>query len=105
MKQRLGEAASVCDAKGDLLSQFITHSRTQSYAQLQAAACVCVMLNMCNHCGVCGLSEYAAKIDEVFLRDVIMNFIIAGRDTTAVAMTWAVHLIATHPEVEAKVRA
>ena len=34
VKQRLGEAASVCDAKGDLLSQVITHSRTQSYAQL-----------------------------------------------------------------------
>ena len=47
--------------------------------------------------------EHAAKIDEVFLRDVIMNFIIAGRDTTAAAMSWAVHLIATHPEVEAKV--
>ena len=61
------------------------------------------MFNMCNHCGVCGLREHAAKINEVFLRDVIMNFIIAGRDTTAAAMSWAVHLIATHPEVEAKV--
>ena len=58
---------------------------------------------MCNHDGVSVVREHAAKIDEVFLRDVIMNFIIAGRDTTAVAMTWAVHLIATHPEVEAKV--
>ena len=47
--------------------------------------------------------EHASKIDEVFLRDVIMNFMIAGRDTTAAAMSWAVHLIATHPEVEAKV--
>jgi cytochrome P450 len=55
------------------------------------------------HCMCECAREHASKIDEVFLRDVIMNFVLAGRDTTALAMTWAVHLIATHPEVEAKV--
>ena len=43
-------------------------------------------------------------LSDQFLRDVIMNFMIAGRDTTANAMSWATYLIATHPEVETRVR-
>jgi len=37
------------------------------------------------------------------LRDIVMNFIIAGRDTTAVTMTWTCYMLATHPDVERKV--
>ena len=36
------------------------------------------------------------------LRDFIMNFLIAGRDTTAVLLTWCVYLLSKHPEVEKK---
>lgn len=43
-------------------------------------------------------------LSDKFLRDVIMNFMIAGRDTTANAMSWATYLIATHPDVESRVR-
>jgi cytochrome P450 len=31
--------------------------------------------------------------DDAFLRDVILNFLIAGRDTTAQALTWATYLL------------
>jgi len=65
-----------CGSKNDLLSQFITYSQQ-------------------------GM-EHSASITPGFLRDVITNFIIAGRDTTAVAMSWCVHLISTHPDVQAK---
>lgn len=41
--------------------------------------------------------------DDAYLRDVVTNFLIAGRDTTASALGWAILLIATHPEVEARV--
>lgn len=36
------------------------------------------------------------------LRDAILNFIIAGRDTTAQAMSWMTYLLALNPEVDAK---
>ena len=36
------------------------------------------------------------------LRDVIMNFLIAGRDTTAGALTWMFHELHKNPNVEAQ---
>lgn len=38
-----------------------------------------------------------------FLRDVTTNFILAGRDTTAIALSWFFFLITQHPAVEAKI--
>jgi len=35
-----------------------------------------------------------------FLRDTIMNFIIAGKDTTTQTMTWSCYLLAKNPEKE-----
>lgn len=40
----------------------------------------------------------------VFLRDLVMNVAIAGRDTTACLLTWIFHMLATNPEVERKLR-
>ena len=39
-----------------------------------------------------------------YLRDIIMNFMIAGRDTTANCLSWTFHLLSQHPEVLAKLR-
>eukprot|EP01104_Vermistella_antarctica_P019335 TRINITY_DN7534_c0_g1_i1.p1 TRINITY_DN7534_c0_g1~~TRINITY_DN7534_c0_g1_i1.p1 ORF type:complete len:565 (-),score=91.39 TRINITY_DN7534_c0_g1_i1:30-1577(-) len=36
------------------------------------------------------------------LRDATMNFLIAGRDTTAVLLTWCTYLLSQHPDVEEK---
>ncbi|KAI8150421.1 cytochrome P450 [Fennellomyces sp. T-0311] len=36
------------------------------------------------------------------LRDSILNFILAGRDTTAQALTWTLHLLLLNPQIEAK---
>lgn len=33
------------------------------------------------------------------LRDVVLNFVIAGRDTTATTLTWAIYMIMTHAHV------
>mmetsp|Transcript_70949 Transcript_70949/g.125436 ORF Transcript_70949/g.125436 Transcript_70949/m.125436 type:complete len:505 (+) Transcript_70949:62-1576(+) len=38
-----------------------------------------------------------------FLIDMVLNFLIAGRDTTAQAMSWCFFLITQHPTVEAKI--
>ncbi|KAH6806790.1 cytochrome P450 [Perilla frutescens var. frutescens] len=36
------------------------------------------------------------------LRDVVLNFVIAGRDTTATTLTWAIYMIMIHEEVAEK---
>nr|DAD21291.1 TPA_asm: hypothetical protein HUJ06_022754 [Nelumbo nucifera] len=36
------------------------------------------------------------------LRDVVLNFVIAGRDTTATTISWFIYMIMTHPHVAAK---
>jgi cytochrome P450 len=36
------------------------------------------------------------------LRDEVMTFLLAGHETTAVALTWTWHLLAQHPDVEAR---
>ena len=36
------------------------------------------------------------------LRDVVLNFVIAGRDTTATTLTWAVYMIMSHDHVAEK---
>jgi len=40
---------------------------------------------------------------KVFLRDLVMNFMIAGRDTTAQALTWTLFLLAQHPGITERV--
>lgn len=43
-------------------------------------------------------------VSEDFLRDLVLNFLIAGRDTTAQALSWTIYCLSTHPMVEAKAR-
>ncbi|KAG8734304.1 hypothetical protein FRC12_018563, partial [Ceratobasidium sp. 428] len=43
--------------------------------------------------------------DERIIKDEIINILVAGRDTTAATLTFAVYLLATNPEVLAKLRA
>lgn len=44
------------------------------------------------------------KRDNKFLRDTILNLMIAGRDTTSSGLKWFLWLVSTHPEVERKIR-
>ena len=37
---------------------------------------------------------------EEFLRDSIISFVLAGRDTTSAALTWFFWLLSSHPHVE-----
>eukprot|EP01111_Echinosteliopsis_oligospora_P016113 TRINITY_DN6579_c0_g1_i3.p1 TRINITY_DN6579_c0_g1~~TRINITY_DN6579_c0_g1_i3.p1 ORF type:complete len:500 (-),score=97.99 TRINITY_DN6579_c0_g1_i3:47-1546(-) len=38
-----------------------------------------------------------------YLLDILKHFLVAGRDTTAVCLTWAVMLLAQHPDIQSKV--
>ncbi|KAJ9684834.1 hypothetical protein PVL29_017025 [Vitis rotundifolia] len=51
------------------------------------------------------LSRFMACIkDDDYLTDIVISFILAGRDTMASALTTFFWLLATHPEVESKIR-
>ncbi|KAK9059504.1 hypothetical protein SSX86_020207 [Deinandra increscens subsp. villosa] len=45
------------------------------------------------------ISEYSPE----FLRDIVISFILAGRDTTSSALTWFFWILSSHPEVERKI--
>jgi fatty acid omega-hydroxylase len=45
-------------------------------------------------------NEHGEPLNDRELRDTIMNFIIAGRDTTAQALSWTFYCLAQHPRVE-----
>ncbi|KAL4361378.1 hypothetical protein GQ457_04G032270 [Hibiscus cannabinus] len=40
-----------------------------------------------------------------YLRDIILNFIIAGKDTTATSLAWFIYMLCKHPDVQDKVAA
>lgn len=44
------------------------------------------------------------EIDPVYLRDIVVSFLIAGRDSTAQTLCWFFYMMSQHPEVERKVR-
>ncbi|KAF9612005.1 hypothetical protein IFM89_037288 [Coptis chinensis] len=40
---------------------------------------------------------------DTFLRNICVNFILAGRDTSSVALSWFFWLLVKHPEVEKRI--
>ncbi|KAI8336321.1 cytochrome P450 [Chlamydoabsidia padenii] len=47
-------------------------------------------------------NEKGELLNDRELRDVVLNFVIAGRDTTAQALSWTFYSLVTHPQVEEK---
>ncbi|XVF22676.1 hypothetical protein REPUB_Repub12eG0191600 [Reevesia pubescens] len=41
--------------------------------------------------------------DPTYLRDIILNFIIAGKDTTAATLSWFIYMLCEHPNIQEKV--
>ncbi|KAJ4811898.1 Cytochrome P450 704C1 [Rhynchospora pubera] len=44
-----------------------------------------------------------SNIDDKYLRDIILNFMIAGRDTTAGTLSWFFYMLCKHPHVQDKI--
>ncbi|XP_074308651.1 alkane hydroxylase MAH1-like [Silene latifolia] len=53
--------------------------------------------------GVDLLTLYKDK-DDKFLRDTVLNFFIAGRDTTSTSLSWFFYLLSKNPQVHSKIR-
>ncbi|TKY68441.1 Cytochrome P450 704C1 [Spatholobus suberectus] len=43
------------------------------------------------------------ETDTKYLRDIILNFMIAGRDTTAATLSWFFYMLCKHPHVQEKI--
>ncbi|KAH7863137.1 hypothetical protein Vadar_013771 [Vaccinium darrowii] len=43
------------------------------------------------------------ETDPKYLRDIILNFISAGKDTTAVSLSWFIYMLCKHPHIQEKV--
>ncbi|KAL9996726.1 putative abieta-7,13-dien-18-ol hydroxylase [Helianthus debilis subsp. tardiflorus] len=41
--------------------------------------------------------------DPKYLRDIILNFILAGKDPIAISMSWFIYMLCKHPEIQDKV--
>jgi cytochrome P450 len=46
--------------------------------------------------------EDGSKMSDKQLRDEVLTFLLAGHETTALALTWTWHLLGQHPEAESK---
>ncbi|KAL3666865.1 hypothetical protein V7S43_007814 [Phytophthora oleae] len=44
------------------------------------------------------------QLDPKYLRDIVVNFLIAGRDTTAQALSWFFYNVSKNPQVELEIR-
>ena len=42
---------------------------------------------------------HVIETDPTYLRDIILNFIIAGKDTIATTIAWFIYMICKHPAV------
>ncbi|KAJ3103586.1 hypothetical protein HDU97_010006 [Phlyctochytrium planicorne] len=47
--------------------------------------------------------EHDSDMTDLQLRDMVLNMILAGRDTTAQALSWAFWVLDTHPEIISKI--
>lgn len=100
-----GSSGSGYNSKGDVLTRFMRVSARDVERCSQDA-----LASPASSTGSSSDSEqdrplYGQDTPEAnrVLRDVLCNFLIAGRDTTAQASSWAVYELTRHPEVAAKV--
>jgi len=49
--------------------------------------------------------EDGSRMSDKQLRDEVLTFLLAGHETTAIALSWTWHLLAQHPEIEQKLHA
>lgn len=43
------------------------------------------------------------KTDPKYLKDIILSFIIAGKDTTALTLSWFLYMLCKHPPIQEKI--
>ncbi|KAK3211821.1 hypothetical protein Dsin_016527 [Dipteronia sinensis] len=77
----------------EIIVEYIQRKRSEDLSKLQVEG-VDLLTSYMNH----------EENDDKFLRDTFLNFMIAGRDTTASALTWFFWLVSKNPKVETRIR-
>ncbi|XP_051114912.1 alkane hydroxylase MAH1-like [Andrographis paniculata] len=98
-EKKMSRARAILD---EIINKYISRKREELSRKGRTRELSCAGKN-----GVDLLTSYMEgdeSFDDEFLRDTILNFMIAGRDTTSSALTWFTWLVSTHPEVEKKIR-
>ncbi|GLJ46130.1 hypothetical protein SUGI_0971690 [Cryptomeria japonica] len=62
------------------------------------------LLNNADELGIDDLKQSSGKMD-VFLKEMVVSILLAGRDTTSAALTWFFWLLSTHQSVEEAIHA
>lgn len=106
---RMGQEADMCDHLGlvDAYSRSVVRELRAALSEGKSSG-VSLQDNDAPKSFVGMFLEDAQKrgedLSEDYLRDLVLNFLIAGRDTTAQALAWTFYYLCEHPEVEAKAR-
>ncbi|KAI9318806.1 cytochrome P450 [Dichotomocladium elegans] len=74
--------------------QVIEKRREEIAAGEMKADLLSRFLNACN--------AHGEPLNNDELRDIVLNFVIAGRDTTAQALSWTFYMLMCHPRIEHK---
>jgi hypothetical protein len=88
-------------ARGDLLSLCIDPIVISLSLSLSLVSFYILTRSLCTVLSM--LDEKNRPYDARFIRDMALNFILAGRDTTACTLTFLFYLLAQNPQHEAKV--
>lgn len=97
-------AAGDFTRRRDLLSRFmsVTEDGAVEYTGEGSPAAVAVETDASPAASPKPKPVYKYLHSDKFLRDVVLNFMIAGRDTTAQCLSWTVHCLSQNPDVEAR---
>lgn len=79
-------------SKTDLLSQYLQMSNSKKKLFLKNRINIKIYL----------ANEDGKPFSDQYLRDILLNYMIAGRDTTAITTTFVIYLLAQNPHVEKK---
>lgn len=87
-------------ARQDLLSRFMRFTDSSEHEVVQSELEQKCMNDLKLNASQPKVKEQAS---DVFLRDIVISFVLAGRDTSSVGLAWFFHALSRNPHVEAKV--
>jgi cytochrome P450 len=82
----------------ELLKQFVTDVTTGTYTEPGSRNDLLSLLIGAND------PQTGCSMSETDVRENILTFLMAGHETTALALTWTFYLLSLHPEIEERVK-
>ncbi|GLE01628.1 hypothetical protein PINS_up010462 [Pythium insidiosum] len=101
MERELKEHIKVIDQTiYDIISRSLEARQDQNDASASSKNIVSLFIDGTSG----GLEGSDSSFEAVLLRDIVVNFLIAGRDTSAQALSWLFVELSLHPQVEERIR-